>query len=61
MKKRQMTERRFKCPDCQAVMTAYKSSAKRTAAGHKKTMWCPWCKAEKNFIQIRYDYTPTYN
>lgn len=55
MKKRNVTERRFKCSECGAIMTAYKSSARRTADGHIKTMWCPWCKAEKQFVQYRYE------
>lgn len=55
MRKRNVTERRFKCPECKAIMTAYKSSARRTAEGHIKHMWCPWCKKEQPFVQYRYD------
>lgn len=57
MKKRNTTERRFKCNCCGAIMTAYKSSAKRTKDGHIKTMYCPWCKDVKDFTQYRYNLT----
>lgn len=56
MKKRNVTERRFKCPVCNSVQTAYKSSARLTSEGHIKTMWCVWCKAERQFVQFRYDF-----
>ena len=46
-----VTERRFKCPVCKTIQVAYKSSAHRTAEGHIKTMWCYWCKAERQFVQ----------
>ena len=57
MKKRDVTERRFKCTECNAVMTVYKSSARRTTEGHIKTMYCPWCKAGRQFVQFRYEFT----
>ena len=52
-----VTERRFKCPVCKTIQVAYKSSAHRTAEGHIKTMWCYWCKAERQFMQYKYDIT----
>lgn len=54
MKRQPVFERWFKCPKCSALLSAYKSAAKKTAAGHIKTMWCPWCKKERDFIQIKY-------
>lgn len=57
MKKRNMTERRFKCSGCGSIQTAYKSSAIRTASGHIKTMYCIYCKQNKDFIQIKYNKT----
>lgn len=56
MRKRDMTERQFKCTECNAIMTAYKSSARRTSEGHIKTMYCPWCKKETDFVQFRYEF-----
>lgn len=54
MKKRNVSERRFKCPNCGYIAVAYKNSGKMTAKNHKKNMWCPFCKDEHNFIQISY-------
>ena len=52
---RHTTERRFKCPVCGTVLTAYKLSSRRTSAGHIKTMWCYKCKKVQNFTQVRYE------
>ena len=52
MKKRTVHERIFECPDCQNKMTAWKKDSRRTAIGHIKDMYCPYCKAEKKFVQI---------
>jgi RNase P subunit RPR2 len=57
MRKQSMTERRFKCGSCGAIIVAYKSSSRRTAEGHIKTMWCPWCKEVKDFTQYKYNLT----
>ena len=56
MRKRDVTERRFKCTECNAIMTAYKSSARRTIDGHITTMYCPWCKKETDFVKFRYEF-----
>ena len=51
-----VTERRFKCPQCGYVATAYKKSSRRTTTSHPKKMWCPFCKIEHNFYQLsKYD------
>lgn len=52
MIKRQVTERRFKCPSCGYIAVAYKSSARRTKVNHLKKLYCPFCKDEHNFIQL---------
>lgn len=52
MVKRQVTERRFKCPFCGYIAVAYKSSARRTKVNHLKKLYCPFCKDEHNFIQL---------
>lgn len=44
--------RRFRCPDCGKEMYAHKRSNHKTKAGHKKWLWCPWCKAVKNMEQV---------
>ena len=45
--------RRFKCQDCGSEITAPKLS--KTGNGHIKTMYCPICKEQKDFIQIGID------
>lgn len=56
MKKMCVTERRFKCPDCGYIATAYKKSSRETKTGHLKVMYCPFCKDTHNFIQMsRYE------
>jgi transposase-like protein len=52
LKKQNITERRFKCPTCNFVATAYKKSSRRTSKDHLKKMWCPFCKTEHNFVQL---------
>jgi phage FluMu protein Com len=51
--KKHSTARYFKCPDCNLILTAYKKTSRMTKKGHLKNMWCPRCKNEHNFIQIR--------
>lgn len=54
MRKKDTTERRFKCSACNSIQTAYKSSSHRTSVGHTKHMYCVFCKDVKPFIQIDY-------
>lgn len=57
MRKKPMTERRFKCPGCKTIQTAYKSSSHKTANGHVKHMYCVWCKKTQPFVQFVYGKT----
>lgn len=50
--RKNITERRFMCPSCGYVATAYKKSSRRTAYAHNKKLWCPFCKDEHNFAQL---------
>ena len=52
MKKQNITERRFKCPTCGYIATAFKKTSRQTKVNHQKKMWCPFCKVEHNFNQI---------
>lgn len=47
--------RYFRCPDCNGVVTASKKSSMPTAIGHIKTMYCPFCKEEKDFFMFDSD------
>lgn len=46
--------RHFKCSVCGQKMSASKEKA-ITAIGHIKTMYCPNCKEERDFIQYDAD------
>ena len=45
-------ERIFACPDCEQRLTAWKLASRMTPIGHKKTMWCPYCKRVETFTQV---------
>lgn len=48
------SERMFQCPECKNTVTAYKSSNRLTPDGHIKTMYCPFCKEQRDFVQYSY-------
>ena len=50
--KKTTTERRFKCPTCGYVATAYKKSSRMTSKEHLKNLYCPFCKDTHNFVQL---------
>lgn len=51
MRKRiQFYIRTFQCPDCGNKMFASKLNG-FAANGHKKDLYCPWCKTEKTMEQ----------
>ena len=33
------------------ILSAAKRSGRMTALGHVKTLWCPFCKKEQDFVQ----------
>ena len=43
--------RLFRCPSCGETMYADKKKGKMTGDGHIKTMYCPYCKARRDFVQ----------
>lgn len=46
--------RRFMCPACGLKLSACKWY-EPTPSGHIKTMWCPGCKAQRDFVQYDTD------
>lgn len=42
----------FECTQCHKKMYASKGSAIKTSNGHIKTMFCPYCHSDTDFIQI---------
>lgn len=56
MKRKDVTERTFKCTKCNiATMTAYKKSSRRTPDGHIKHIYCWKCQERTPFVQYRYN------
>ena len=39
----------FRCPDCGNMMSAGKAKVGGVELGHVKDMWCPWCRAMRQF------------
>lgn len=56
MKKKSFEMRTFYCPECGTKVYAAKTGARMTAQGHVKTMQCPFCLVQQDFIQD--DYRP---
>lgn len=52
MKKNRYTIRIFKCTECGNHLYAAKKLGNRTSIGHVKTMYCPFCDMDTQFIQI---------
>ena len=53
-KRRFVTIRRFRCPWCGQEMIAPKMRGP-THSGHVKTMYCPMCQTDRDFIQTDTD------
>lgn len=53
-KRRAFYIRTFRCPDCGKLVYASKTRG-ISFNGHKKNLYCPWCKAEKIMEQIESD------
>lgn len=45
--------RHFECPVCGQKLSACKYEP--TGKGHVKTMWCPTCKKDRDFVQYDMD------
>ena len=46
--------RHFRCPDCGTRLTASKIHGK-DRQGHVKTMYCPTCRQDRDFVQFESD------
>ena len=42
----------YKCPDCQNVLSIPRQGGRRRERGHKKDLWCPFCKEDKTFVEV---------
>ena len=39
-------------PDCGKEMYAPKRGGRKTAPGHLKWLYCPWCRKTQNMVQV---------
>lgn len=61
-KQRYMDLSLFICPDCGKTFPLMRNHAGHREKGHIKDLWCPYCKDEKKFKEIRKkDYFETKN
>ena len=44
----------FVCPDCGLIIPLPRCHGQQRGNGHKKNLWCPTCKEEHNFMEIKY-------
>lgn len=47
-----VTERRFVCPECKFIYTAYKKSNRKTKTNHLKDLYCIFCKKTIQMPQL---------
>lgn len=40
------------CKECNGKMIIPRNHGDRRARGHIKDMWCPYCKAERKFVEL---------
>lgn len=50
--RKNVSERTFKCPNCNTIHKAFKKSSRRTAIGHIKHMYCYKCKEIVGMEQV---------
>lgn len=53
MKKRGMIISNFVCPDCSSIFPLMRKQGQMRMDGHKKTLWCPFCKRKRQFEEIK--------
>lgn len=52
-KRRYTTISNFICPDCSNVIPLPRSHGNQREKGHIKTLYCPFCKSEKDFKEMK--------
>ena len=52
-KQRFMDLSTFVCPCCNKTFPIMRSHGKQRERGHIKDIWCPFCKEERKFMEIR--------
>ena len=52
-KQRFMDLSMFICPECGKQFPLMRNHGQQRERGHKKDIWCPFCKAERTFNEVR--------
>lgn len=42
----------YKCTGCEKVLIVPRQAGRMRERGHVKDLWCPFCKAEKKFVEM---------
>ena len=53
-KQRFMDQSVFICPVCQNKFPLMRNHGNQREKGHIKDLWCPFCKTERKFIEVRH-------
>lgn len=43
----------FICPECENTLCLMRNRGEQRERGHIKDMWCPFCKEERKFIELK--------
>ena len=54
MRRKRYVTSEFHCPECEFVMPLPRNCGRQREKGHIKNIWCPQCKKEMRFKEIRY-------
>ena len=52
-KQRYMDLSTFVCPVCNKTFPIMRNHGKQREKGHIKDIWCPYCRQERKFLEIR--------
>jgi len=52
-KQRFMDLSNFVCPTCGNVFPIMRSHGRKREAGHIKDIWCPFCKTDQKFLEVK--------
>ena len=46
----------YKCPTCSNMLSIPRQIGRQRGKGHKKDLWCPFCKEDKKFVEMSMYY-----
>lgn len=53
MRKRRIVQNAVVCPSCGQKIEFWRYATHQHKAGHRKPMWCPFCKKRQKMIEIK--------